>query len=258
MRNTKGSFGRIDGEYDYFQGEKTCPDWLSRFANKLAKEEEAKPKTAVEVARDRQLSIYDQMASILSGNRPRFATVEDVVEDYRKRTGLDTFKKANIAKQIIENSLKAEAEAEELDESNFIINDLKDIVDSVESKLPSLDDDEEYLVCAKNCLDQAGIEDSNPIIQKIKDLISGKELEFSDSLEGSSLTSDLFESSEDHVEVPSLDNDIEYLAMAMLCLDQANEIGLYSEVNKILESKLQESDLDFACDGDKKKVLNRM
>lgn len=106
MRNSKGAFGRIDGEYDYFVGETTCPTWLDSFARKLASEPEA-PKTAVEAARERNENVYQQMSAIMNKNGPKFSSVEEVVADYRKRTGMEVQAKnklASIASSIVRAS----------------------------------------------------------------------------------------------------------------------------------------------------------
>jgi hypothetical protein len=62
-------------------------DWLDEFAEKIAK-----PKSAVEVARERaqQVSIYDQINSIV-GNNPTNRTVESVVKDYQDKVGLSDY-----------------------------------------------------------------------------------------------------------------------------------------------------------------------
>jgi hypothetical protein len=62
-------------------------DWLDEFAEKIAK-----PKSAVEVARERtqQVSIYDQINSIV-GNNPANRTVESVVRDYQDKVGLSDY-----------------------------------------------------------------------------------------------------------------------------------------------------------------------
>jgi hypothetical protein len=64
------------------------PLWLERFADELGKQ-----KTAVEVAREREDSIADQMHQILHGKRSRYSSVEEAVADYQKRTGLLAFQK---------------------------------------------------------------------------------------------------------------------------------------------------------------------
>lgn len=64
------------------------PLWLERFADEFSKQ-----KTAVEVARDRDDSISDQMQQILHGKHSRYSSVEEAVADYQKRTGMLAFQK---------------------------------------------------------------------------------------------------------------------------------------------------------------------
>jgi hypothetical protein len=88
-----------------------CPLWLERFAEQMAVQD---AKTAVEVARDRSRtpSVFEQMSSIVSGAAPRAGSVEDVVKEYQKRTGLDSYIKSS-SLQSAAQSIIANAEAEE-------------------------------------------------------------------------------------------------------------------------------------------------
>jgi hypothetical protein len=60
------------------RGDKT-PSWFNDFANNLEKES-AKPKS-------QDYSLFDQINSIL-GNKSKYSTVAEAVEDLQKRTGL--------------------------------------------------------------------------------------------------------------------------------------------------------------------------
>jgi len=89
-----------DENVDFCGG--SCPDWLSRFADKFSKEEKEK-KTAVEVMRERSgPSIFEQMSSIIGGgyNSP-YGSVEEAVTDYQKRTGLAEYQRQALAQEII-------------------------------------------------------------------------------------------------------------------------------------------------------------
>ena len=74
------------GGYEVEQ-EGTVAPWLKQFAKALNKQD-----TIVQQARRRnQAAGYlDHVQNILI-NRPRYATVEDAVKDFRKRTGLDSY-----------------------------------------------------------------------------------------------------------------------------------------------------------------------
>ena len=64
------------------------PNWLNDFANNLE-------KSAVQTMRNDK-SLYDEISSIL-GNKSKFSTVDEIVNDMKKRTGLTDFlkKRAN-------------------------------------------------------------------------------------------------------------------------------------------------------------------
>ena len=131
MRNTKSSFGRIDGEFDHASS--NCPDWISALADKLAKSDVATsgiksegvsvadsmssilanaPKTAVEVARERNSNIYERMSNIISGNGRKFSSVDEVVADYRRRTGLEAHMQNSSLKSVAANIVSASEEHE--------------------------------------------------------------------------------------------------------------------------------------------------
>src|SRR5579885_1141182 len=60
-------------------------DWLDDFANHLNKNS-VQPKRYSD-------SIYEQLSSIIKGNKPRYPNVEAAVKDMRERTGLAEFTK---------------------------------------------------------------------------------------------------------------------------------------------------------------------
>lgn len=95
MRNYKGAFYRTD---EISREPDQCPEWLDLLATKLKVEASIKesPKTAVEVARQRQRSqpsIYEMMSAIVSGQKPKYSSVEEAVKDYQRRTGLEEYLK---------------------------------------------------------------------------------------------------------------------------------------------------------------------
>lgn len=102
MRNKHNSFYRTD---EIGRESNKRVDWLDQLAEKMAVEEQAtkfpqvktaSSKTAVEVARERhsQPSIYEMMSAIVSGQKPKFSSVEEAVKDYQERTGLSEYLKA--------------------------------------------------------------------------------------------------------------------------------------------------------------------
>jgi hypothetical protein len=114
MRNYKGIFYRTD---ELSREPDQCSDWIDLLATKVKIDAEkiatASSKTAVEVARDRnrQPSIYEMMSSIVSGQKPKFSSVEEAVQDYQRRTGLAEYLKragtddlSILASQIITNA----------------------------------------------------------------------------------------------------------------------------------------------------------
>jgi hypothetical protein len=116
MRNYKGSFYRTD---EISKEPDQCPEWIDLLATKIRIDSEkiasAASKTAVEVARERnhQPSIYEMMSAIVSGQKPKYSSVEEAVQDYQRRTGLaDYLKRAGdedlsvLANQIITEAAK--------------------------------------------------------------------------------------------------------------------------------------------------------
>jgi hypothetical protein len=76
------------------RGDKT-PSWFNDFANNLEKES-AKPKS-------QDYSLFDQINSIL-GNKSKYSTVAEAVEDMQRRTGLfDILQKKQASKSQYEN-----------------------------------------------------------------------------------------------------------------------------------------------------------
>lgn len=126
MRNYKSSFQRT-GEISREPSQ--CSDWLEAFAEKMAVQEQtaktppstktAGSKSAVEVARDRQQdqpSIYEMMSSILSGQKPKYSSVEEAVLDYQNRTGLAQYLKAQSEDRIKDIAFQIAQASEEEDE----------------------------------------------------------------------------------------------------------------------------------------------
>lgn len=82
--------------FDFAPGERVS--WLDEFAENINKAS----TTAVEVARYRnELSLQDQINSVIS-RQPTHATVEDVVQEYRERTGLADYLKAKSGKPEVD------------------------------------------------------------------------------------------------------------------------------------------------------------
>jgi len=112
MRHSDNSFQRTN-EISRENSKKS--NWLEEFAEKLAVEDvavkapqikEASAKTAVEVARQQaEPSVYHMMSSIISPNKPKFSSVEDVVQHYQDKTGL----KAHIQRKAKASLLSAAA-----------------------------------------------------------------------------------------------------------------------------------------------------
>jgi len=123
---SRGGFkiNRNENDYEFDLGDQTLPSWLESFANNVN-------KTAVEVARERNDSFFDQISNIMGGNgKSRFATVESVVEDMQKRTGLAEYlnKLQASAEDNKKNRLMAAAEFINSDK-NF--NENSEIPDAV-------------------------------------------------------------------------------------------------------------------------------
>ena len=61
-------------------------DWVSEFAKHINKQ-------SVEPKSQADYSIYDQLSSIMRGNKPKYPSVEAAVKDMRERTGLAEYTK---------------------------------------------------------------------------------------------------------------------------------------------------------------------
>ena len=105
----------LPSDYEIDQGD-TDSRWFDRFAKELEKQQ----RTAVEVARERAPSVADQMNSIMNGRVSPYRSVEEAVQAYQKRTGVDEYRKRIIAQEIIEAGLvrTAEDEQEEKEEDS--------------------------------------------------------------------------------------------------------------------------------------------
>jgi len=152
-RHSKSAFNRIT-EFGNQEHSSNCPDWLEQFAEKqLLKEATVTTKkTAVEVARQRcekQPSIFELMSSIVSGAKPKFSSVEEVVADYQEKTGLGDYLKRkselridNVAKKILaQTSLEDESEKQITTEKDLQGNTLPTPVGPTGQTLPSTPDD---------------------------------------------------------------------------------------------------------------------
>jgi len=126
MRNYKGSFYRTD---EISKEPDQCPEWIDLLATKIRIDSEkiasASSKTAVEVARERnhQPSIYEMMSAIVSGQKPKYSSVEEAVQDYQRRTGLAEYLKragdgdlSVLAGQIVAEAAKGDEDESEKDE----------------------------------------------------------------------------------------------------------------------------------------------
>lgn len=144
----RGGF-KIEKMYDESVSEEKheCPSWLDRFAKEYA-EKEAAPVTAVEVARRRNApSISDQISAIMGGPQApgsRYSSVEEAVNDYAQRIGLNQYRKQALAMQIIANS-EEEGESEKkkrpklLDSNPAVDSYIHNIVDTNHSaQLPAI------------------------------------------------------------------------------------------------------------------------
>ncbi|MFA5759541.1 MAG: hypothetical protein WC942_09335 [Clostridia bacterium] len=113
----------------------SCSTWLESFAETMALKE-ASGKTAVEVARNRQPSIFEMMSSIVSDQKPKFSSVEEAVVDYQKRTGLSNY----LSKKVEASDNSLDALAQEIIQ-NSDVNDA-DIIDFPFIERVEGDDDE--------------------------------------------------------------------------------------------------------------------
>ena len=147
MRNINAPFYRTD---EIGRESSKCPSWLDSFAEQMAINEQAQKssatkgpsklssdiatamedillaeqelnngvikrasKNAVEVARNRQEStpsIYEMMSAIVSGSKPKFSSVEEAVQDYKRRTGLSEYQRRNTAELFAEQIIQASEE----------------------------------------------------------------------------------------------------------------------------------------------------
>lgn len=80
---------KINRQSGMNEKETNLVDWLSDFVEAQAKSE--KSETAVDAARKRNSQSYLQQIVNIIGNPPRYATVEDAVQDMRERTGLNAY-----------------------------------------------------------------------------------------------------------------------------------------------------------------------
>lgn len=87
-------------DYEVDEGDTLLPSWLSRFADEY-KEQLSQSKTSVEVARERTTSITDSIHSIVNGRKLPYANVNDAVDYYADRVGLNEFKKQALAQEIL-------------------------------------------------------------------------------------------------------------------------------------------------------------
>ena len=85
-------------DYQEFTTKEKSPNWLNDFENNLEKNLD---KSAVQTAKNDK-SLYEQISSIL-GSKSKFSTVDEAVNDMKKRTGLTDFlkKKANEERENI-------------------------------------------------------------------------------------------------------------------------------------------------------------
>lgn len=88
MSRGSPKISRVSTELE--QEHSPMPKWLNDFAKSEAKKND-EPKTAVEVARERnERSLLDQLNSIMQ-RKSRHLSVESVVEEMRERTGLNSY-----------------------------------------------------------------------------------------------------------------------------------------------------------------------
>ncbi len=82
--------GIISRDTDSRDNETKLPSWLENFAKDLQ-------KTSVQ-SRQQDESTYDQISNIL-GNKSKFSSVEEAVQDMRRRTGFEAFINAKSEKE---------------------------------------------------------------------------------------------------------------------------------------------------------------
>jgi hypothetical protein len=79
-------------------------DWMREFSRHLEKNS-VQPKSQSE-------SIYDQLYSVIRGNKPRYPTVDAAVEDMRNRTGLAAYHNQLKAEKELQNKTAQQKEIE--------------------------------------------------------------------------------------------------------------------------------------------------
>lgn len=122
--------------YEFERDTSNLPSWLKQFADSYS----AKQKSAVEVARERnapEASVYERMNALINGGAeaPKlspYATVDEAVQDYHKRTGLTEYRKKTMADQIMK---AAEDESEKktpeiLEKNPAIATYINNIIDT--------------------------------------------------------------------------------------------------------------------------------
>lgn len=124
MRKIDGTFYRTD---EISRESTSCPNWLSQFAEQAALQEiiaqpsqiKTASKTAVEVMRERQPSVYEMMSAIVSKQKPKYSSVEEAVKDYQKRTGLtDYLQKNKSTLSLIAQNIITEASAKDTEDDS--------------------------------------------------------------------------------------------------------------------------------------------
>ena len=70
------------------QNEHATDDWIGDFARHV---DNQLGKNSVESKRNSDFSIYDQLSSIIRGNKPKYPSVEAAVKDMQERTGLAAY-----------------------------------------------------------------------------------------------------------------------------------------------------------------------
>jgi hypothetical protein len=70
----------INRNSDNIENQSIYPKWMQDFASNLE-------KGAVQ-SRKQDSSIYDQISSIINGNKPKYSSVEDAIRDMQERSGL--------------------------------------------------------------------------------------------------------------------------------------------------------------------------
>lgn len=131
-------------------------DWLDRFAQEMeSKEKAAQPKSAVEVARNRnQKSYLDQISSIM-GNKSKHYTVESIVQEMQDRTGLKEYLRRQSSQYITEKKIanvNSNAPFGNLDQKlrDSILNFIKNIVETHRGLVPLPAIQEEVLSTFRN------------------------------------------------------------------------------------------------------------